>query len=92
MIDDSDGGISKTYGLQDKYSGDAKGVFVIDPKGVLRVKLYFSPDTERNFCEVLKLLDTLQASDRQKSELSRSKGWKSRLAVVVRPKALAKQQ
>lgn len=93
-IDDSDGGISRSYGLggNSDMSGAAKGVFVIDPKGVLRVKLYFSPETERNFYEILKLLDTLQASDKHKSGPARTKGWRRHLGIVVRQKTLAKQE
>ena len=66
IIDDGDNQIAMRYGLgcSDK-GGAAKGVFVIDPKGYLRIKLFFSLKTERDFTEILKLVDALQNADKQ---------------------------
>jgi len=66
VIDDRDNRIAMSYGLDcsDK-GGSAKGVFVIDPKGYLRIKLFYSLKTERDFTEILKLVDALQIADRQ---------------------------
>lgn len=66
VIDDGDNQIAMRYGLDcsDK-SGSAKGVFVIDPKGYLRIKLFFSLETIRDFTEILKLVDALQIADKQ---------------------------
>ena len=65
VIDDGDNQIAMRYGLDcsDK-GGAAKGVFVIDPKGYLRIKLFYSLKTERDFTEILKLVDALQTADR----------------------------
>jgi peroxiredoxin (alkyl hydroperoxide reductase subunit C) len=66
VIDDGDNQIAMRYGLDcsDK-GGSVKGVFVIDPKGYLRIKLFYSLKTERDFTEILKLVDALQIADKQ---------------------------
>ena len=48
---------------------------MIDPKGLLRMKLYFPMETERDFPEILKLFDTFQVRQggRQKKNLYASK-------------------
>lgn len=68
MIDDSDRGVAGNYGLcgSPEDPEEMKGVFVIDPKGILRIKLYFSMTAGRNLYEILKVLDTLQAADTQR--------------------------
>lgn len=69
VIDDVDEQIAKEYGLDNSGNGaPVKGVFVIDPKGSLRMKLFFSLETERNFTEILKLVDALQIADRQSKQ------------------------
>jgi peroxiredoxin (alkyl hydroperoxide reductase subunit C) len=69
MIDDSDKIIAARFGLDGNIDGeDAKGIFVIDPKGILRMKLYATPAAERNFYEILKLIDALQNSDNRKTK------------------------
>ena len=66
VIDDGDNQIAMKYGLDcSDNGGSAKGVFVIDPKGYLRIKLFYSLKTERDFTEILKLVDALQSADRQ---------------------------
>jgi peroxiredoxin (alkyl hydroperoxide reductase subunit C) len=89
IVDDSDGKIAAEYGLSSKYEGGPhgeKGVFIIDPKGILRVKLYLSGTGEGSLYEMLKLIDALQMTDRQKSRSSEQGGWRRRLNVVIRPK------
>ena len=65
VIDDGDNQIALRYGLECSDKGGAvKGVFVIDPKGYLRIKLFCSLKTERDFSEILKLIDALQVADK----------------------------
>lgn len=66
VIDDWDNQIALRYGLEssDKGGGAVKGVFVIDPKGYLRIKLFCSLKTERDFSEILQLIDALQVADK----------------------------
>lgn len=93
MLDVSEGEFATNYGLLCAPEGKGhKGIFVIDTKGILRMKLYFPPDGERNLYEILKLVDALQSADRQRSEQSKAKSWKRRLEVVIRMKGLAEQE
>ncbi|MEJ2697759.1 MAG: hypothetical protein P8013_14065 [Candidatus Sulfobium sp.] len=86
FLDDPDGRISSSYGLGEYgANGDVKGVFVIDPGGILRMKLYFDPGQPRNFYEILKLVDALQEADRQKRNKPASGAWKRRLSIISRP-------
>ncbi len=70
-IDDTNRKILRSYGLDNQsneYAADVKGVFVTDPKGILRIKLFHSLKTERNFYEILKLVDALQDAEKQRSQ------------------------
>ncbi|MDA8433213.1 MAG: hypothetical protein M0Z60_09675 [Nitrospiraceae bacterium] len=64
-------------------------VFIVDPQGVLRAKLYQPRTGERNFYDMLKLVDALQLTDRQKTGSSEKGGWRRRLDIVIRPKSAA---
>lgn len=71
VIDDPDKKIAESYGLTDGDGAsdeEAKGIFVIDPLGILRIKLYFPLAAERNFYEILKLVDALQDADKQRNK------------------------
>lgn len=85
FLDDPDYAISTGYGLvKDHADGEVKGVFVIDPRGFLRMKLYFDIAHTRNFSEILKLLDALQEADSQRKKRPASDVWKRRLSIVSR--------
>lgn len=89
FLDDRESIISHSYGLNGGGpDGDAKGVFVIDPRGILRIKLYFDPAQPRNFYEILKLVDALQETDSQKKRRPASGVWRRRLNIVSRPRTL----
>jgi peroxiredoxin (alkyl hydroperoxide reductase subunit C) len=91
IIEDSDREIAKSYGLRNcpESPEDAKGVFVVDPQGILRIKLYSALSVERNFYEILKLVDALQTADRQRS--TRPSLWKRGLDIVIRPRTIENQ-
>jgi len=93
IVDDSDGGIAGSYGLSvtDNAPGGEKGVFIVDPNGILRVKLYLPLASDRSFYEVLKLIDVLQAADKQKILLSGKKTLRRRLDMVIRPGAASEE-
>ena len=75
FLDDADEQIAMKYGLDNSGNGlPVKGVFVIDPKGYLRMKLFFPLETERNFTEILKLVDALQIADRQNKQKKQRAG------------------
>ncbi len=86
ILDDSCGEIGKSYGLSaitHEGRGEVKGVFIVDPKGILRVKLYLPLAAERNFYEVLKLIDALQSTDRQKMLQSGKGSLRRRLNMAT---------
>ena len=64
FIDDTEGVISGSYGLAAAGEGEepVKGLFVIDPKGVLRMKIFSPLSAERNFPDVMALIDALQTA------------------------------
>ncbi len=91
IVDDEDREIAGTYGVcnQDPdCQEEAKGVFVIDPKGILRIKLFYPSETERDFYEILKLVDALQNADKQKKEQPHLNRLKRHLSVVIKAKPL----
>ncbi len=88
VVDDPGGKIAGDYGLtshKGEPHGD-KGVFIVDHKGILRVKLYIPRTAERSFYETLKLVDALQMTDSQKERSPEKTGWRRKLNVVIRPK------
>jgi peroxiredoxin (alkyl hydroperoxide reductase subunit C) len=91
IVDDSGRGIAESYGLSPKTPDgleEEKGVFIVDPRGILRVKLYLPLTAERNFYENLTLIDTLQAADRQEMLRTDKGAWRRRLDVVIRQKVV----
>jgi peroxiredoxin (alkyl hydroperoxide reductase subunit C) len=89
FMDDPDNIISPAYGLGERGSHEeVKGVFVIDPRGILRMKFYFDLGHSRNFYEILKLVDALQEADSQRKRKPVAREWRRRLGIVVRPRTL----
>jgi alkyl hydroperoxide reductase subunit AhpC len=69
MISDADRKVSTLYGMihpQADPSLTVRTVFVIDPAKKVRLSLTYPPSTGRNFVEVLRVIDSLQLTDRQK--------------------------
>jgi peroxiredoxin (alkyl hydroperoxide reductase subunit C) len=94
VIDDVDERIARRYGLYSAGNGaPEKGVFVIDSKGYLRMKLLFPLEAERNFSEILKVVDALQSADRQgrkKKHHSDGKDLKAGWSNLTAPDAVEK--
>lgn len=91
IVDDTGGGIAKSYGLSygsDGYKEEEKGVFIVDPKGFLRVKLYLPRGSDRNFYEVLKLIDALQITDKQKTFGAGKGTLRRRLDMAIRQRVI----
>ena len=89
VVDDSAGDIAEAYGLPPLAGRQERGVFIVDPKGILRAKLYQPLTRERNFYDMLKLIDALQMTDCQKTGSSEKGGWRKRLDIVIRSKTTA---
>lgn len=93
IVDDSGGGIAGSYGLPGPGNGPQgeKGVFIVDPGGILRVKLYLPLASDRSFYEVLKLIDVLQAADKQKALRTGKKTLRRRLDMVIRSRTASEE-
>jgi len=69
MISDDDRKVSEVYGMihpEADPSVTVRTVFVIDPAKKVRLMLTYPPSTGRNFQEVLRVIDSLQLTDRHK--------------------------
>lgn len=85
LLADADRTVASLY---DMIQGDAatttvRSVFVIDPKGVVRLTLTYPASTGRNFDEILRVIDSLQLTDGYK--VATPANWKSGEDVVVLP-------
>ena len=69
MISDDDRKVSELYGMIHPEADPAvtvRTVFVIDPAKKVRLMLTYPPSTGRNFLEVLRVIDSLQLTDKHK--------------------------
>jgi len=69
MIADQDRKVSELYGMihpEADPSVTVRTVFVIDPQKKVRLMLTYPPSTGRNFQEVLRVIDSLQLTDKHK--------------------------
>jgi thioredoxin-dependent peroxiredoxin len=69
MISDADRTVSDLYGMvhpEADPSVTVRTVYVIDPAKKVRLTLTYPPSTGRNFQEVLRVIDSLQLTDRHK--------------------------
>jgi alkyl hydroperoxide reductase subunit AhpC len=78
----------KVASLYDMIQGESptttvRSVFVIDPKGVVRLTLTYPASTGRNFDEILRVIDSLQLTDGYR--VATPANWKSGDDVVVLP-------
>jgi thioredoxin-dependent peroxiredoxin len=93
IIGDADFAVSKLYGmLPADTSGDAKArtaadnqtvrnVFVIDPNKKIRLILVYPMATGRNFQEILRVIDSLQLTDKHK--VATPADWKQGDDVII---------
>ncbi len=65
IIADSTGEVAKTIGMvhPGKGSTTVRAVFIIDPKGFIRLIIYYPQEIGRNMDEILRALKALQVSD-----------------------------
>ena len=69
MISDPDRTVANLYGMihpEADPSVTVRTVFVIDPNRKIRLMLVYPPSAGRNFDEVLRVIDSLQTTDRHK--------------------------
>ena len=68
VIADDQGRVSQRLGMihPGKGTHTVRAVFVIDPKGILRLTLYYPQEIGRNFDEILRVVKALQTADAKK--------------------------
>ena len=69
LIADSDRSVSQLYDMihpEASATATVRSVFVIDPKGIVRLMITYPAATGRNFVEILRVIDSLQLTDSHK--------------------------
>jgi peroxiredoxin 2/4 len=90
LIADIDMNVAQLYGMIHagaSATATVRAVFVIDPKRVIRVLLYYPMNAGRNVDEILRVVQALQTADQYACALPVN--WKPGEKVVVPPPKLA---
>jgi alkyl hydroperoxide reductase subunit AhpC len=86
MIADADRKVSSLYGMIHPDSDPlltVRAVYVIDPNKKIRLILTYPPSTGRNFDEILRAIDSLQLTDREK--VATPVNWEPGEPVIIPP-------
>ncbi|RLT34270.1 MAG: peroxiredoxin [Chloroflexi bacterium] len=85
LLADSDRKVATLYDMiqGEGPTGTVRSVFIIDPKGVVRLTLTYPASTGRNFDEILRVIDSLQLTDGYR--VATPVNWKQGDNVVVLP-------
>ena len=86
MIADPDRRVSNLYGMvhpEADPSVTVRTVYVIDPARKVRLTLTYPPSAGRNFDEVLRVIDSLQLTDRHK--VTTPANWRQGDDVIIAP-------
>jgi thioredoxin-dependent peroxiredoxin len=86
LIGDADKKVSNLYGMIHPNANDTltvRSVFVIDPNDKIRLTLTYPASTGRNFDEVLRVIDSLQLTD--KHRVATPVNWKQGEDVIIVP-------
>jgi thioredoxin-dependent peroxiredoxin len=86
MIADPDKTVSNLYGMVHPEADPTitvRSVFVIDPNKKVRLMLTYPPSAGRNFDEILRVIDSLQLTDRHK--VTTPANWKQGDDVIIAP-------
>jgi thioredoxin-dependent peroxiredoxin len=86
MIADEDHKVSEAYDMIHPGEGDAstvRSVFIIAPNNKVRLTLTYPKSVGRNFDEIVRVIDALQATD--KNPISTPVDWKPGDRVIVAP-------
>jgi alkyl hydroperoxide reductase subunit AhpC len=86
MIADADRKVSDLYGMIHPKANDTltvRSVFVIDPNKKVRLTITYPASTGRNFDEILRVIDSLQLTDKHK--VATPVNWKQGEDVIIVP-------
>ncbi len=75
IVADDQGKIATSLGMlhPGKGSNTVRAVFIVDPKGILRLMLYYPQEIGRNMDEIVRIVKALQTSD--KNGVAIPAGW-----------------
>lgn len=86
LLADADRRVSALYGMIHPEADAAvtvRSVFIVDPNRKVRLILTYPPSAGRNFDEILRVIDSLQLTDREK--VSTPVNWKQGDEVIIVP-------
>ncbi|MFT9015130.1 MAG: peroxiredoxin [Acetobacter sp.] len=86
ILADVDGRVAHLYGMIHPEADPkvtVRSVFIIDPNKKVRLTLTYPPSAGRNFDEILRVLDSLQLTDRQK--VTTPANWHVGEDVIIAP-------
>jgi thioredoxin-dependent peroxiredoxin len=86
VLADKDKTVSDLYGMvhpEADPSVTVRSVFVIDPNKKVRLTLTYPPSAGRNFAEILRVIDSLQLTD--KNKVSTPSDWQPGQPVIISP-------
>lgn len=86
MIADADRKVASLYGMIHPNASSTltvRSVFIIDPQKKIRLTLTYPASTGRNFEEILRVIDSLQLTDRQK--LATPVNWRPGDDAIIVP-------
>ncbi|MCP4435016.1 MAG: peroxiredoxin [Actinomycetia bacterium] len=86
IVADPDRTVAELYGMIHPGEGDTstvRSVFIVDPSDKVRLTLTYPKSVGRNFDEILRVIDALQATDR--NPVSTPADWQPGDRVVVAP-------
>jgi alkyl hydroperoxide reductase subunit AhpC len=86
LLGDADRSVANLYGMLHPNAHDTftvRSVFVIDPNKKLRLTLTYPAPTGRNFTEILRVIDSLQLTDKHK--VATPVDWKQGDDVIILP-------
>jgi thioredoxin-dependent peroxiredoxin len=86
LLADADRSVAQLYDMihpEANATATVRSVFVIDPKGTLRLTLTYPAATGRNFDEILRVVDSLQLTDSMR--VATPVNWQRGDEVVISP-------
>ena len=86
MLADKDRKVADLYGMIHPSANDTmtvRSVFIIDPNKKIRLTLTYPASTGRNFDEILRVIDSMQLTD--KSKVATPANWKRGDDVIIIP-------